>query len=207
MHLLDTRQYRSDQVCGPLDPGERSCEALDDPTLSLTGAAQERWLLNELKGSKAPFNVVASQTWFAPYRYNDLTDVSYVNMDQWDGYPIQRQRLIDALADVSNPVVLSGDWHAAAAMRIHKNPWDPKSPRIGHNFCGTSISSHCPWWEAIRAARDFNGHVDHLNGGQRGYLRCDVTERNWSSEYRVVADPRDPKSAVTTDVTIDTRDT
>jgi alkaline phosphatase D len=206
VHMLDTRQYRSDQVCGPRDPGERSCEALADPTLTMTGPAQERWLVDELRRSQAPFNVIASQTWFAPFRYNVPGDVPYVNMDQWDGYPVQRQRLIDVMAGISNPVVVSGDWHSAAAMRIHKDPWDPKSPRVGHNFCGTSIASHCPWYEAMRAARDFNGHVDHLNGAQRGYLRFDVTAKTWRSDYRVVANPHDPKSAVATDVTIDTRD-
>jgi alkaline phosphatase D len=162
--------------------------------------------VNGLRSSKAPFNVIASQTWFAPYRYNGVNDVPYVNMDQWDGYPVQRQRLIDTLAGISNPVVLSGDWHCAAAMRIHKDPWDTKSPRIGHNFCGTSITSHCPWSQAMTAAKDFNGHLDYYNGDKRGYLRCEVTAQNWRSEYRIVADPRDPKSAVTTDVTIDTRD-
>jgi alkaline phosphatase D len=207
VHLLDTRQYRSDQVCEAQgNPADRSCDALADPYLSMTGAAQERWLVNGLKSSKAPFNVIASQTWFAPYRYNGPNDVPYVNMDQWDGYPVQRQRLIDTLAGTSNPVVLSGDWHCAAAMRIHKDPWDTKSPRVGHNFCGTSISSHCPWSQAMTAAKDFNGHLDYYNGDNRGYLRCEVTAQNWRSEYRIVADPRDPKSAVTTDVTIDTRD-
>ena len=141
VHVLDTRQYRADQVCGARgNPGDPSCEELSDPNLTMTGAAQERWLLNELKRSQAPFNVLASQTWFAPYRYNAPADTPIVNMDQWDGYPVQRQRLIDALgAGVSNPIVLSGDWHCAAAMRIHADPWDAKSKRIGHNFCGTSI--------------------------------------------------------------------
>ncbi len=206
VHMLDTRQYRSDQVCGPRDPGERSCEALADPHLTMTGPAQEHWLVDALRRSQAPFNVIASQTWFAPYRYNAPGDVPDVNMDQWDGYPLQRQRLIDVMAGISNPVVVSGDWHSAAAMRIHKDPWDPKSPRVGHNFCGTSIASHCPWNEALRAARDYNGHVDHLNGAQRGYLRFDVTAKTWRSDYRIVADPKDPKSTVSTDVTIDIRD-
>lgn len=208
VHLLDTRQYRSDQVCEAQgNPADRSCEALSDPTLSMTGAAQERWLIKELRNSGARYNVIASQTWFAPYRYNDLGDAAYVNMDQWDGYPIQRQRLIDILAaGVSNPIVLSGDWHCGAALRIHKDPWNANSPRVGHNFCGTSISSHCPWSQAVAAAKGFNRHLDYFNGDRRGYLRCEATERNWRSEYRVVADSRDPMSAVTTDVAIDTRD-
>ncbi len=207
VHVLDTRQYRSDQVCEARgNPGDPLCEELSDPNLTMTGGAQERWLLNELKRSGAPFNVLASQTWFAPYRYNAPADTAVVNMDQWDGYPVQRQRLIDALAKVSNPIVLSGDWHCAAAMRIHADPWDAKSKRIGHNFCGTSISSNCPWWDPLNAAKGYNAHVDHVNGAQRGYLRCDVSESAWKSEFRVVMDPYNPKSTVTTDVTIDTRD-
>lgn len=207
VHLLDTRQYRSDQVCevpGVLAP--KVCDALADPYATMTGPAQERWLIQSLKTSQAPFNVIASQTWFAPYRYNATNEAANVNMDQWDGYPVQRERLIHTLAETRNPIVISGDWHCAAAMRIHKDPSDATSPRVGHNFCGTSITSHCPWWETLRDAKQFNGHVDHVNGGQRGYLRFDVTEKAWRSEYRVVTDPRDPHSAVTTDVTIDTRD-
>ena len=91
-------------------------------------------------------------------------------------------------------------------MRIHADPWDAKSKRIGHNFCGTSISSNCPWWDPLNAAKGYNAHVDHVNGAQRGYLRCDVSESAWKSEFRVVTDPYNPKSTVTTDVTIDTRD-
>ena len=207
VHLLDTRQYRTDQVCeAGGNPADRSCEALADPYATMTGAAQERWLRGELKASGAPFNVIASQTWFAPFRYNAPGSTADVNMDQWDGYPVQRGRLIEALAGVSNPVVLSGDWHSAAAMRIHKDPGDAKSPRVGHNFCGTSISSHCPWSQAMTAARDFNPHVEYYNGDKRGYLRCDIDGKAWRSEFRIVADPRDPKSSLTTDVAIDTRD-
>ncbi|MDX2222518.1 MAG: alkaline phosphatase D family protein [Rhodospirillaceae bacterium] len=205
--LLDTRQYRSDQPCGQGFPGDASCEALADPYLSMTGPVQERWLIEALARPVAPFNVIGSQTWFAPYRYNAAPEAPSVNMDQWDGYPIQRQRLIDAMAASSaKTVVLSGDWHCAAAMRIHQDPWNAGSRRVGHNFCGTSISSHCPWWEPLRAAKDFNPHVDHVNGGQRGYVRCEITAEDCRAEFRVVADPRDAASAVSTDIEIRTRD-
>lgn len=207
VHLLDTRQYRSDQPCGDGFPGQPSCDQQQDPTLTMTGAQQERWLLDSLRRSPARYNVIASQTWFAPFRYNAPGEAARVNMDQWDGYPLQRQRVIDALAaGVSNPVVVSGDWHSAAAMRIHRDPWDPKSPRVGHNFCGTSVSSHCPWAQALDAARAFNPHVDYLDGAQRGYLRFDVDERNWKADFRVVTDPRRADSAVTSATTVGIRD-
>jgi alkaline phosphatase D len=207
VHLLDTRQLRSDQVCGDGFPGQAPCRELQDPTLTMTGAAQERWLLDSLRASNAPFNVIASQTWFAPYRYNAPGEAARINTDQWDGYPLQRQRIIDALAaGVSNPVVLSGDWHSAAAMRIHADPWDPNSRRVGHNFCGTSISSHCPWAPALAAAKGWNPHVDHVDGNRRGYLRFDVDGRDWRTDFRVVDDPGRADSAVRSDRVIRTRD-
>ncbi|MFN3583282.1 alkaline phosphatase D family protein [Phenylobacterium sp.] len=204
--LLDTRQYRADQVCSDAFPRGPSCEALQDPARSMTGLAQEAWLLGELARSDATYNVLAQQTWFAPYRYNAPPAAPDINTDQWDGYPVQRQRLIDAMAQTSNPIVLSGDWHCAAAMRIHRDPADARSPRVGHEFAGTSISSDCPWADSVHDAKDANPHAAYVNGERRGYVRCTADARTWTAEYRGVADPRDRASAVVTDAEFRTRD-
>jgi alkaline phosphatase D len=207
VYMLDTRQYRSDQVCEDEFPGSNMCDALADPTRTMTGREQEQWLVHALKASGASYNVIASQTWFAPYRYNPQPEGPKVNMDQWDGYPLQRQRLTDVLADgVANPVVLGGDWHCASAMRIHQDPWDTATKRVGHNFNGTSISSHCTWWKQLNAAKAYNPHVDYVNGAQRGYLRCDVRPDNFIAQFRTVTDPTSPQSTVLTDTEIRTRD-
>ncbi|GIU68017.1 alkaline phosphatase D family protein [Candidatus Phycosocius spiralis] len=207
VHLLDTRQFRSDQPCGQGFPGDTACDAMNDPSLTMTGQAQEAWLFDALKRSNAPFNVLASQTWFAPYRYNAPPEAPRVNMDQWDGYGVQRQRIIDALANgIANPVVLSGDWHSASAMRIHERPYDPRSKRIGHNFCGTSISSHCPWAGALDAAKSYNPHVDYVDGSKRGYIRSTIDRNNWTATYRTVDQPSNPKSKSSTAIEMRTRD-
>ena len=36
----------------------------------MMGQAQEEWLHTELKRSGAAFNLIATQVWFTPYRYN-----------------------------------------------------------------------------------------------------------------------------------------
>jgi alkaline phosphatase D len=206
--LTDTRQYRSDQPCGPGFPAEPYCEQLQDPSLTMTGKAQERWLLDGIRRANARYTVIATQTWFAPYRYNAAPESPAVNTDQWDGYPLQRQRLIDALAAApGTPVVLGGDWHCAAAMRIHKDPWDERSARVGHNLCGTSISSSCPWWERLSAARDHNPHVDHVDGANRGYLLMQVGPQGWETDFRVVEDPRLAESAVRSSLKLKLSDT
>jgi alkaline phosphatase D len=45
-HMLDTRQYRSDQACG--DGVDADCAARLDEARSITGAEQEAWLLDGL---------------------------------------------------------------------------------------------------------------------------------------------------------------
>ncbi|WKL57374.1 alkaline phosphatase D family protein [Asticcacaulis sp. ZE23SCel15] len=205
VHLLDTRQYRSDQACG--DNRKAPCAALDDPKRTLTGAAQEQWLLKELSASDAAFNVLASQTWFSPFRYNEGPDAAVRNLDQWDGYPLQRDKIAKALAKADGtPVVLSGDWHISGAMTLHETPTDPNSKKIGYEFAGTSIASHCPWAGDMMALRDANPHVAYLNGQKRGYVRSTVTAKDWHTEYRVVTDPGVLGSSVTTDAEFHTKD-
>lgn len=206
VHLLDTRQYRSDQVCGTGFPGEKSCPELYDSARTMTGIKQEKWLLRELERSAAPINVIAQQTWFAPFHYSADVDNPDLNMDQWDGYPIQRQRLLNKLADVANPVVLSGDWHCANAATLHRDPTDSKSAKVGHEFATTSISSGCPWSHRIEAAAGFNPHVLFTEGKKRGYLRGTATQDNWKSEFRVVANVTNADSAASTDREINTKD-
>jgi len=60
--VLDTRQYRDDQGCGA---GYVDCPAAVDPARSITGAAQEAWLLNGFRTSRAPWDVIGQQVFFA----------------------------------------------------------------------------------------------------------------------------------------------
>lgn len=206
VHLLDTRQYRSDQVCGQGFPADFPCDELKNPKRTMTGDAQERWLFNKLDKSDAAFNVLVQQTWFSPFKYAETSDKRQWNMDQWDGYPIQRQKIIDKLANVSNPVLLSGDWHCANANQIHRDPLNTNSAKVGVEFATTSISSICPWAPRVHAAKEINPHVNYVNGDKRGYLRGTVDSKNWKSEFRVVDDVHSKNAKVTTDHEINTRD-
>lgn len=212
VHLLDTRQYRSDQfldaeTCGSGLLGRVPCPEQDHPARTVLGIAQEQWLARELRGSGAKFNVLASQIWMSPYRFSPSTEPMSVNTDAWDGYPGARVRLFEDLANnTARPVVLSGDWHCAAAMTMHAEPSNAGSRLIGHEFAGTSIASDCGWMYEMEQMRDENPHVRHLNTRQRGYCRFDVTSRDWSTTYRVVDDPYDAASACHTDVELRTHD-
>jgi alkaline phosphatase D len=205
VHMLDTRQFRSDQPCG--DGRKAPCDEAMSDQRTLLGKTQETWLKRSLKRSDAPFNVLATQVWFTPYRYTQAPSDPVFNLDSWDGYPLARQNLSDMLADgVSNPVLLTGDWHTAMASTLYQRPFDPTSKRIGHELVGGPISSACPWARDMEQVRSANPHVSHLNGRQRGYLRTTFTADTCSAEFRVVEDVGRADSPVVTDIELRTKD-
>ncbi|MEP7363630.1 MAG: alkaline phosphatase D family protein, partial [Acidobacteriota bacterium] len=59
LHMLDTRQYRTDQVCG--DGSKPACAELKNPSQTLMGPEQEQWLEGNLQSSKAKWDVLGQQ--------------------------------------------------------------------------------------------------------------------------------------------------
>jgi alkaline phosphatase D len=184
---LDTRQYRSDQPCG--DNIQPRCTDALDPSQTMTGPAQEQWLLGRLERSKARWNVIAQQVMFAQMDF--LAGPGQIfNMDQWDGYVAARNRITSFLADARplNPIVLTGDIHSSWVHNIKTNFDDAASPIVGTEFVGTSISSIFPVpliGPVFNALAD-NPHTLFFDGFFRGYVRCNVTPERWLTEFRAV---------------------
>ena len=63
LFLLDQRQYRDDQPCGDELPPVPPCSEAErnDPTRTLLGADQKRWLMQGLQESKATWKLIANQ--------------------------------------------------------------------------------------------------------------------------------------------------
>ena len=185
--VLDTRQYRSDQSCRVPDPPR--CVVPAQRGMTMTGPAQERWLLDGLDQSHARWNVVAQQTMLAPFDLSVGADQSF-NIDQWDGYPSARARLLGFLLHrrPKNPVVLSGDLHSSWIVDLKADFRDPDSETIGTEFVGTSISSISPadYNAEVEAALPENPHVGFFDGEFRGYTICDVTPGHWQTDVMAV---------------------
>ncbi len=186
-NVLDTRQYRDDQAAGdgtkPPNPEQQ------DPSRTLTGATQERWLLDGLTGSSARWNVLAQQVFFAQRDF-DPGDAQRFSMDTWDGYVGSRQRLLDAFEQrsVRNPIVLTGDVHANWACNLLSDFDDPESEVVGTEFVGTSITSGGNGSDLRADTAEVlaeNPHIKFFND-LRGYVRCRLTRSEWRSDYRVV---------------------
>jgi alkaline phosphatase D len=187
VNALDTRQFRSDQPCG--DNLQFPCAAQFASSKTMTGAAQEQWLLEQLDGSIARWNVIAQQTMFAQFDFL-AGGGQLFNMDQWDGYVAARRRITDflQLRRPSNPIVLTGDIHSSWVHDLKADFNNPGSAVVGTEFVGTSITSEFPAIAVpfVAAAMADNPHTTFFDGLFRGYVRCTVEPGAWASEFRVV---------------------
>ncbi len=200
-HLLDTRQYRDDQACGD---GYKACSDALDPARSITGAEQEKWLLNGFHSSTARWDVLGQQVFFGQRDSNE-GPAKVVSMDAWDGYAASRDRITGGWveAGVRNPVVLTGDVHAHWAGELKLDYDDPTSQTVGTELVCSSITStgdgvdvvggHHPW-----AA--WNPHLRFYNN-QRGYVRTTITEDFLTADFQVMPYVTQPEAPVHTRAT------
>ncbi|AWT44420.1 MULTISPECIES: alkaline phosphatase D family protein [Streptomyces] len=197
--ILDTRQYRDDQAYGdrPHVPGPEST----DPARTITGDAQEQWLIDGWRSSTALWNVMPQQVCFAQRKFNLNAD-STVSMDAWDGYSASRQRVMDGAKEVGlkNWLVLTGDMHVAYAFDLKENFDDPASKTVGTELTATSIASGGNGtdkpsnWETQMKA---NPHMKFYNG-RRGYVRIELGRDATRADFRTVSAVTTPGAPVST---------
>ncbi|MEM1356891.1 MAG: alkaline phosphatase D family protein, partial [Bacteroidota bacterium] len=127
--MLDTR----------LEGREQQIRNIEDSTLyatdrTLLGTTQKTWLLDQLKNSTARWKIVGQQVIFAEFNIGwagQITGATFAQteslfLDIWDGYPAERQQLIDFIDtnDIDNVVILTGDFHSSFAFDIAQPPVD-----------------------------------------------------------------------------------
>jgi len=101
--LLDDQTWRTPTTAALAHP----------ETATLLGSGQFDWLVDRLAESKAVFKIVVNGS---PFNDNSRKE------DAWVSYPVERERLMDAIAryQVSGVVLLSGDVHRSEFFRL---PW------------------------------------------------------------------------------------
>ena len=99
-HVMDTRQFRSDQACG--DGTRAGCDDRSNPARTLTGAAQEQWLYDGMQSSPAKWQILAQQVFMAQRDATVGAGESY-SMDGWDGYKVSRDKLLDFIDTRRSP--------------------------------------------------------------------------------------------------------
>ncbi|KAA6451894.1 alkaline phosphatase D family protein [Bacillus swezeyi] len=199
-HILDTRQYRDDQANN--DGNKPPSFDSTDPSRTILGQEQKRWLYDGLRRSQSIWNVLAQQVFFSQVDHQ-AGEVKILPMDGWDGYSAERNEVVEFLQKqhISNPIVLTGDVHTNWVFDIKSDFDNPNSTTVGAEFAGTSISSGGDRASSLHPDTLYieNPHLKFFND-QRGYVRCTVTPQYWRSDYRLLDYVSRPGAPITTAV-------
>lgn len=200
LSVLDGRQHRDVPPGGwgeaPASP------AAYDPSVTMLGDQQERWLESRLRGSRAEWTVLGNNVMMARLEH-EATPGARLWHDAWDGFPAARNRITSLLADarVPNPVVLTGDWHSTFVNDIRLDFDRPDSPVVATEFVGTSVTTngdgpvYGPYYGPMIG---FNPHIRYFDGDRRGYQLHTVTRKEWRTELRMVDFVTRPDAGVST---------
>jgi alkaline phosphatase D len=207
IHLLDTRQYRDNQACG--DGLRIDCAERLDPSRSMTGEDQERWLLDGFHSSRARWDLLGQQVFFSQ-RDRTYGEQQGFDMDSWDGYRASRDKIAAALGNsqVRNGVVLTGDVHRHWAADIKEHADRPDSAGVGVELVATSISSTGDGSEnANERELSENPHIKYFKN-RRGYVRTKITKDELRADFRILPYVTRPGAPVETAATfiVDDRD-
>jgi alkaline phosphatase D len=185
LFLTDTRSYRSPHPCGEGDLGQRTlsfCPARERPDRTMLGLNQFEALRHDLNRSQATWQVMASAVMFSPFASGSIS----INLDGWDGYAYERQKLLEAVAQRDRLVVLSGDLHAALAA-----PLQLDDRRVGVEFMTPGLTSPgaaetlqrmgLPWPGNV-FVEALNPHLAFFEGNLNGYAIVEFTPREVTYE-------------------------
>lgn len=112
-----------------------------------------------------------------------------VNVDQWDGYPVARERVYDMFkAAGARPIVLAGDSHSFWANELH----DAAGKRLAAEFGTTGITS--PGFEDLlpgaplgKALVERNSEVKYANSAAKGFVLLTLTRTQAKAEMMAVS--------------------
>jgi len=192
---------------------------LADDSRSIIGAQQESWLAAQLRNSAEagiPWQIIGQQVImgrknipqvaneeFAPElrdavagsRYGMLRERAQLglplNFDAWDGYPANRERVLDMFREHgNNVVVLAGDTHSSWAFDLH----DDKGDAIAVEFGTPSVSSPgfenfmpLPEAQLVEAFMNASPEMRYMRGLGRGWMELNITREKISTGYFYVS--------------------
>jgi alkaline phosphatase D len=176
--MIDTRLYGRDLQVGTTSP------SLNDPGRSLLGASQYSWMMDKLENSTSRWNILGQQVMMAPLKIFGTP----VNTDQWDGYPVERSKLLNEVVDknIPNLVVLTGDIHTSWANDLPLSGYNASTGAnsAGVEFVATSVTSPgAPIGFGTSVIKSANPHMKYIELSSRGYLILDINKTRTQADW------------------------
>ncbi len=106
--------------------GERRPSTRRGPDARYLSLEQEQWLIEGLRSSSARFKCVVNSVPIT--RFGGLFALGIA--DRWEGYPAQRQRVLEATRGIDGLWWLSGDFHLGCVGRVEPRGPDARTREV-----------------------------------------------------------------------------
>lgn len=147
-----------------------------DPNRTMLGQDQYDWLTSELKSSTAQWKVLGNQVVFAPITVFGVP----INDDAWDGYPAERQNLLDSITtnNIQNFTVLTGDIHTSWAFDIENG-----NNNAGVEFVTPSVTSPGVPINGGSILMIENQHLKFVELTRKGFVILDMNTQRIQADW------------------------
>jgi alkaline phosphatase D len=197
--LLDIRSRRDQPALEP---------TMSEPSRSMLGREQRDWLMGELDSSAAAWRLVGSpsimhRTWCEDP--SELLRTALLKLklmdedgegpdeDQWDGYPAERNALLEKFGSLQDVIVLSADIHVSIASHLFRNGLPVAAEITAPSLTSQNLDEKLkvePRNETIVASeKAFAEALDHVvwcEFAGHGYVICDVDRDRIRAEWWLV---------------------
>jgi len=203
---LEGRTYIADSLSDP---------SLADSSRTMLGMEQRNWFISQLRNSEAKWKVIGNQVIFSYLNWGHET--FNINLDSWDGYPIEQQIIADVIKELDDVVFVTGDTHTAWAFEVTNKPFDSYNQETGDGaiaveFGTTSINSAnsnemfadslVRLHEQKIVGTEINPHLKWANMRDHGYLILSLQEDQATATWKFVETLTEPSLSIKEEKTL-----
>ena len=205
--MLDTRQFGRDKQIQPKNYLTKSgfnqakfYNDLNSDNRELLGAEQLDWIESKIINSDAVWTIFGQQVLMAKLKFPDISKMlkskeipSFLkpylkflglgipsNLDAWDGYPAERNRLYKTMSNAKKRFIsLAGDTHNSWVSELK----DKSGNKVGIELGAPSVTSpgitdilNLDEKEFVDSIVRINNELQWMNPSNRGYLSLNCSE-------------------------------
>lgn len=134
----ETLEYEGETIPNP---------RINSPRSSMFGAVQKQWLKDTLTTSDARWKLLCNNVPMVRFGFDTRfkpagTPSSVYWTDSWDGYPVERQELMEFILEsrITNTISVTGDRHAHYAGFVYDDYDSPNAQAVIPELIGAGIS-------------------------------------------------------------------
>ena len=215
--MLDTRQFQRDRQIQPKDYLSESgfnqasfYSDLNSTKRNLLGAEQLAWIKNKVSSENFDWTILGQQVLMTKLKFPDLSKMlkkedvpSFLkpylkflglgipsNLDAWDGYPAERNKLYDVMQESNTDFIsLAGDTHNAWVSELTNS----SGQKIGIELGAPSVSSP-GITDAIKIDKkqfadeivEMNSELNWMDPEHRGYLTLEFKKDQMEAKFNFI---------------------